>query len=159
MDWGIDVVNGAPGSSVHHNVLAYSSALAGYGLMADAPYDVTNVALPCYVAFYSNITWQWSKSGNIQAVHKSSGGAPLSLINATYADHLWDDPTSGTNTNNSGHTFPNAYTEATLLAALGYADETSFINDVTRNPEKHVQRQAVLLMLNGYGVDTSGMTW
>jgi hypothetical protein len=33
------------------------------------------------------------------------------------------------------------------------------VNDLIRNPEKHVQRQAVLLMLNGYGVDTAAMKW
>jgi hypothetical protein len=158
-DWGIATVNGAPGSLVHHNVLAYSSAMAGYGLMADAPYDTSNIALPNYVSFQSNVTYKWSKSGNIQAIHMSSGGADISLIHASYNSHLWDDPTSGTNTNDAMHVFPNAYTEATLLAALGYSDETSFINDLIRNPEKHVQRNAVLLMLNGYGVDTSAMTW
>jgi hypothetical protein len=159
MDWGIETMNGAPGSLVHHNVLAYSSAMAGYGLMADAAPDTTGVALPNYVAFQSNVTYQWSKSGNIQAIHMSSGTASISLIHATYTNNLWDDPSSGTNTNNSGHVFPNAYSEATLLAALGYANRTSFVNDLIRNPEKHVQRQAVLLLLNGYGVDTSAMTW
>jgi hypothetical protein len=159
MDWGIETQNGAPGSLVHHNVLAYSSALAGYGLMADAAADTTGVALPNYITFDSNVTYQWSKSGHIQAIHLSSGTASISLIHASYTNNLWDDPTSGTNTNNSGHSFPNAYTEATLLAALGYPDHASFVNDLIRNPEKHVQRQAVLLMLNGYGVDTSAMTW
>jgi hypothetical protein len=46
MDWGIETKNGAPGSLVHHNVLAYSSAMAGYGLMADASPDTSGVALP-----------------------------------------------------------------------------------------------------------------
>jgi hypothetical protein len=133
--------------------------MAGYGLMADASPDTTGVALPNYVSFQSNVTYKWSKSGNIQAIHMSSGSGDISLIHASYNSHLWDDPTSGTNTNDASHAFPNAYTEASLLAALGYADHASFVNDLIRNPEKHVQRQAVLLMLNGYGVDTSAMTW
>jgi hypothetical protein len=133
--------------------------MAGYGLMADAGTDMTGVALPNYISFDSNITYQWSRSGGIQAVHLSSGTASISLIHATYSNNLWDDPSSGTNTNNSGHAFPNAYTEATLLSTLGYASKTSFVNDLIRNPEKHVQRQAVLLMLNGYGVDTAAMKW
>jgi hypothetical protein len=83
----------------------------------------------------------------------------MSLVHATFENNIWDGPASGTNTNISTHTFPNAYTEASLLSALGYTDETSFINDLIRNPEKHVQRNAVLLMLNGYGVDTSAMRW
>jgi hypothetical protein len=159
MDWGIETQSAATGSRVHHNVLAYSSALAGFGLMADAAADTLGVVIPNYIAFDSNVTYQWAKSGNIQAIHMTSGSASIALIHASYNSHLWDDPTSGTNNNNSGHIFPNAYTEASLLAALGYADHASFVNDLVRNPEKHVQRNAVLLMLNGYGVDTSAMTW
>jgi hypothetical protein len=159
MDWGIETVNGAPGSLVHHNVLARSSAMAGYGLMADDPADVSGVSLPNYVTFDHNTTYQWSKSGNIQALHLSSSGGLISNIHATYTGNLWDDLTSGANVNNAGHVFPNAYTETSLLATLGYSDHASFVNDLIRNPEKHVQRQAVLLMLNGYGVDTSGMKW
>lgn len=159
MDWGIETQGGAAGSRVHHNILAYSSALAGYGLMADAAPDATGVAIANYTSFDSNVTYLWSKSGAIQAIHMSSGSASISLIHAAYNSHLWDDPTSGTNNNNSGHVFPNAYTKASLLSALGYADKTNFVNDVIRNPEKHVQRNAVLLMLNGYGVDISAMAW
>jgi hypothetical protein len=153
--WGIHTNNGMQGNSaVHHNVLAMNDQSTGYALMADASSDVTyNVALPNYTDFHDNVSYKWNPAG------QSTQFMASSLLHATAENNIWDDPSLATNTNISSHTFPNAYTETSLLAALGYADETSFINDVINNPEKHVQRQGVLLMLNGYGVDTSAMKW
>jgi hypothetical protein len=121
--------------------------------MAEASPDTYNVALPNYTDFHDNVSYLWNPSG------QSTQFPASSLLHATVEYSIWDDPTSGTNRNNAGIAFPNAYTEASLLSALGYADETSFINDVINNPEKHVQRQGVALMLSGYGVDTSAMKW
>jgi hypothetical protein len=151
--WGVRTINGIQGSSaVHHNVLAMNSQSIGYALMADSTADFTNVALPNYTDFHDNISYRWNASGQSTQITGS-------LTHATFENNVWDDPNSATNINIAGHGFPNPYTETTLLAALGYADEASFINDVINNPEKHVQRQGVLLMLNGYGVDTSAMKW
>jgi hypothetical protein len=160
LDWGFHVANGAPGSSVHHNVLA-RSAQAGYALMIDAPVDTLGGVLPSYADFHDNVSYQWNASGNSTMVGMPGQTLPanLSLIHASFDNNIWDGPASGTNSNISSHTFPNVYTESSLLSALGYADETSFINDVINNPEKHVQRNAVELMLDGYGVDTSAMQW
>jgi hypothetical protein len=151
--WGIHTNNGMQGNSaVHHNVLAMNTQSIGYALMADSSPDITyNVALPNYADFHDNISYRWGQGTLL------TGSS--SLIHSTFENNIWDDPNSGTNVYNGGRAFPNAYTEASLLAALGYADETSFINDVINNPEKHVQRQGVALMLSGYGVDTSAMTW
>ena len=153
--WGVHTNNGRQGfSAVHHNVFARNDQSNGYALMADAAADVTyNKALPNYTDFHDNISYLWNRSG------QSTAFTTNPLVHATVNNNLWDDPTSGTNINNGGHVFPNAYTETTLLNALGYADETSFVNDLINNPEKHVQRQAVALMLGGYGVDISAMKW
>jgi len=153
--WGIHTSNGMQGSSaIHHNVLAMNTQSTGYALMADTSPDITyGVALPNYTSFHDNVSYKWNPSG------QSTQFSASSLLHATADYSIWDDPTSGTNRNIAGIVFPNAYTEASLLSALGYADETSFINDVINNPEKHVQRQGVALMLSGYGVDTSAMKW
>jgi len=153
--WGVHTNNGRQGSSaVHHNVFALNDQSTGYALLADASADVTyNVALPNYTDFHDNVSYRWNPSGQTTAF------ASNPLVHATATNNLWDDPSSGTNINNGGHVFANAYTETSLLNALGYATETSFVNDVINNPEKHVQRQGVLLMLKGYGIDISAMSW
>jgi hypothetical protein len=150
-DWGWSAVNGTSDSSVHHNVLARSSSGAGPAFITTADFNQ-----PSYAAFHDNISYLWSSSGGTTSFSVASYPAQ---IYATVASNIWDDPTSGTNINNSSQAFSNAYTESSLLAALGYSDETSFINDVINNPEKHVQRQGVWLMLTGYNVNTSAMTW
>lgn len=150
LDWGWSTSNGTSDSSVHHNVLARSSTqTGGPAFIMTADYNQ-----PSYTAFHDNVSYLWSSTGATLFY-----GAYAAQILATVNSNVWDAPTSGTNINNSNQAFLNPYTESSLLAALGYSDESSFISDIINNPEKHVQRQGVLLMLNGYNVDTSAMNW
>jgi hypothetical protein len=164
VDWGIHTNYGRQGLAVaRYNVLAQSSSTAGYTFMADAPNDVLTsntgwtpptvpANLPSYIAFNNNVGDQWTASGLSQALGLSGGN--LSSIHATFSNNVWDDPTSGTNTNVGSVTLPNAYTETTLLAALpgAYASETAAINDWIANTSAKGWENAPGLVLAGYGV-------
>jgi hypothetical protein len=154
--WGAHTNNGKQSQpGIHHNVLARNDQATGYAWMADAAPDITNsVALPNYTDFHDNVSYLWNPSG--QSTSFTPNG---SLLHATISNTKWDDPTSGTNTNVGSVTFPNAYTETSLLSALGYASETAAINDWIANPEQHGWRLGPKLMLQGYGVDISAMPY
>jgi hypothetical protein len=151
--WGFSTVNGMQNNSVvHHNVLARNDQASGVAYKADSSSDSNSVALPNYTDFNHNVSYLWNASG-------SSSSFTGTMTHATVANTVWDDPTGGTNTNVGSVSFSNAYTETSLLAALGYASETAAINDWIANPQQHGWRQGVKLMLQGYGIDISAMPY
>jgi hypothetical protein len=156
--WGFSTQNGASGNSkVHYNILAHPSSL-GYAFLVDAPNPIhanvtSAMAKPAYTDFENNISYQWSSSGSTVQLGIQQPGN-IALVHATTNNNLWDDPTSGTNTNNGSTVFPNAYTEVTLLAALpgAYPDETTAVNAWIADPEQHGWENGVSLARAGYGL-------
>jgi hypothetical protein len=123
-----------------------------------APSSSTNISLPSYPTFDRNTLWQWSTTGtDDQAVHISSSPGLIGDIHATYTNNLWGAATSGTNTNNSGASFANAYTSTTLVQALGYADLATAEAAWKLNPQLHGWRAGPGLFLLGYGVTDPGL--
>lgn len=145
-DWGITTANGRPGSFAHYNLLARSSTGAGsFVFGTQALYNQ-----PSYMDYSYNVTYLWNASGSTKTL--ASNQTFPSQVFDTYSNNVWDDPTSGTNTNISGKIFANAYTAAAFYTAAGYADKTAFINYAIAHPEAHIQRTARTLLMAGYGV-------
>lgn len=145
--WGASATESKSCSLSHHNVLARNDQGTGHTFLSSQGQDDSYVwTTNDNTVFDHNVAYQWSTSGNTLLF--TSG------TNATATNNLWDDPTSGTNTNNGSTVFPNAYTETSLLAALpgAYPDENTAVNDWINNPEQHGWRNAAPLMLSGYGV-------
>lgn len=162
MNWGLHISDGRQGqASIRDNVLARSGfTTTGYALMDEAPQDHASdytYALPAYQTFSGNVSYLWNPSGSSYA-NGISGSADKTLIHTTLTSNIWDDPTSGSNVNNGGVTFPNAYTEAALLTALGYPDETTAINDWIANPQNHAWRTGPSLMTGGYGIASPSLS-
>lgn len=145
--WGMrSSNNGRPTSLFHHNVIVRNdqATLTNGAFQVNQGADNNGTTLPDYATFDHNVGYLWSTSGTSVV---NSGGATLTLTN-----NIWDDPTSGSNTNNGSTVFSNAYTETSLLAALGYASESAATADWIAHPELHGWENAVPLMLAGYGV-------
>lgn len=161
--WGIHTNYGRQGLAIaRYNILA-RSGFTNYTFMADAPNDVITsntgwtpptvpANLPSYIAFSNDVGYLWTSSGSSEALGLSGGNLPS--IHATVSNTIWDDPTSGSNTNVGSASFANTYTEATLLAALpgAYASETAAINDWIANTPSKGWETAPTLALAGYGV-------
>jgi hypothetical protein len=145
-DWGIDPTNGMLGSQVHHNVIARSSAQAANTFFQDTSSDVFSVSMPNYTDFHDNISYLWSASGSTKSTPSVSGNN-----HCTFSNNLWDDPTSGTNTSNSGHSFANSYTADGLAVALGYANLAALKDAAIADPQRQ-WRNAVSLAQTGYGI-------
>jgi hypothetical protein len=159
-DWGLRAANSLPGSAIHHNVLARSSAQAAYALMIDARLDVypgTASGLPSYADFYNNTSYLWSTSGNTKGLGLNNTVDPT-LMHYTFNNNVWDDPASGTNVNNGGVSFPTAHTVGTLMTALGYADLPTAQADWIAHPEQHKWRTGWSLMATGYGITSPPLT-
>ena len=105
---------------------------------------------PSYMDYTNNVVYSWSTPGQ---THYDGAADPYQgQAHATYNNNIWDDPTSGTNTNNGGVSFANAYTAAQLYAALAYTDKQSFVTYAITHPEAHIQRTARALLFAGYGL-------
>jgi hypothetical protein len=139
--WGIDTANGNAQSAAFHNLLARGGV--NHAFSVDADFNQ-----PSYMNFHDNVSYLWSPAGNSTLRY---GSFPAQAL-PTYANNIWDDPASGTNTNVSTHTFPHPYTAAELYAALGFADKQAFINYAIEHPEAHIQRNARALLFAGYGM-------
>jgi hypothetical protein len=153
---GISTVNGKAGSYFRHGIIAHRGILAASqtyaALHAQADFDV-----PSYMDWSDTVIYQWATSGNSTA---DFGSFP-SQVHQTFANMIWDDPTSGTNVNNGSVTLPNPYTADQLYQALGFtggdapARKRAFIEYAVAHPEVHIQRQALNLLWTGYGISHS----
>jgi hypothetical protein len=102
--------------------------------------------MPNWTDFHDNISYLWSTSGNTKSTPSVSGNN-----HCTFSNNLWDDPTSGTNTSNSGHSWTNAYTADSLAVALGYANLAALKDAAIADPQRQ-WRNAVSLAQTGYGI-------
>jgi hypothetical protein len=149
--WGIDVTNGKPGSSIHHNVLAHAHAgNTSHAFETKADFD-----LPSYAYWHDNVAYQWTASGSTH----TKGNFFISEVFDTYDYNKWDDSASGTNANSGSPTPPNPYTADQLYAAQGFtgssaaARKQAFIDYVISHPEDHSKQRTMLsYALSGYGV-------
>ena len=143
--WGMVSQNGKLGSSFHHNLIARSrnAANSPAALSTSTGYDV-----PSYMDFHDNRIYQWVTSGKTIS---EGGDFPLQ-VHATYNNNIWDDPASGTNTNNGSVTFPNPYSDGQLFAALGCVDKTTCTARMVETPELHWAARARPILWQGYGM-------
>jgi hypothetical protein len=141
--WGLVAANGQAGSAIYNNLIA----LSPYGSVAFS--NSAGFAQPSYMDYHNNVVFKWSTGG---ATYFTQTDSLAGYVHTTYSSNVWDDPTSGTNTNNLGITFPNTYTAAALYAALGDADKNAFITYAITHPEAHIQRTARALLFAGYGM-------
>jgi hypothetical protein len=141
--WGLVAANGQAGSAIYNNLIA----LSPYGSVAFS--NSAGFAQPSYMDYHNNVVFKWSTGG---ATYFTQTDSLAGYVHTTYSSNVWDDPTSGTNTNNLGITFPNPYTAAALYAALGDADKNAFITYAITHPEAHIQRTARALLFAGYGL-------
>jgi hypothetical protein len=142
--WGIVSQNGKLGSSAYNNLIVRS------GVGSSAFLTSAIEPQPSYMDYSNNVVYQWSTPGS---THYDGVADPYTgMTHTTYNNNIWDDATSGTNTNNSSRTFPNPYTAAQLYAALGFADKQAFIDYAITHPEAHIQRNARVLLFAGYGM-------
>jgi hypothetical protein len=150
IEWGINTTDGQPGSRVHHNLMVRSVDPA----MSNTSGFSNNAAKnqPSYVEYDHNLIWNWVNQ-SVQA-HSAfeSCGAFAAQCHTAYDYNNWDGLALGTNTNSTATSFPNAFTAASLYAALGYADRNAFITYAINHPEAHIQRTARSLLFSGYGV-------
>jgi hypothetical protein len=138
--------NGRLGSSAHNNLIIRSrnpNGAGNYSFVTEALFNQ-----PSYMAWDHNVVYQWASPAQTTWL----GGTYTAQDFATYTNNIWDAPSSGTNTNNAGSTFPNPYTAAQLYSALGFADKQAFINYAIEHPEAHIQRNARSLLFAGYGL-------
>lgn len=150
------LANAAPGSRVHHNLLIYSTASSGnndvtVATTGGAAFGVAS--RHTYTEFEFNTGFHWSASGNVTRETSTP-------IHSSYTDNIWDNPASGSNSNSGSASFPNAYTESALYAALTptfatITDYNSLTAYTIAHPEAHVQRKLLSLAFAGYGMATS----
>ena len=147
LGWGISTTDGTNGSRVTHNLLARSrspKSINAWAFQNTAPFNQ-----PSYAQYDHNVVYDWAVPG--QTYFVQTAWFPAQVF-TSYDYNSWGDPASGTNINNSSVSFPNAYTAATLYAALGYADKNAFINYAINHPEAHIQRTARATLFAGYGL-------
>jgi hypothetical protein len=144
--WGIDTLRGKTIATSRYNVLAHNG-----GTGQNSTYSVDSLyAAPSYMVFDHNISSQWSASGGTYVARDNSA-----TDFPTFTNNVWDDPTSGTNTNRSSVTFPNAALDAPALAtAAGYASYSAMMQYAIDNPEAHIQRSLLTSILGAYGQAT-----
>jgi hypothetical protein len=65
---------------------------------------------------------------------------------------VWDDPTSGTNVNVAGKSFPNPYTADQLYAALGCTDKATCAARMIETPELGWAARVRALLFAGFGL-------
>jgi hypothetical protein len=153
---GVVTVNGKPGSYFRYGIIAHRATLAN-GQTAAALHAQADFDVPSYMDWSDTVIYQWATSGNSTA---DFGSFP-SQVHQTFANMIWDDPTSGTNVNNGSVTLPNPYTADQLYQALGFtggdapARKRAFIEYAVAHPEVHIQRQALNLLWTGYGISHS----
>jgi hypothetical protein len=151
--YGYTTSNGEPGSKVHHNLLIRSTVENGPNALAFSAQADFNQ--PSYVAFQNNISYHWNGATSYYA---AGGVFPSQSIPFTsYDNNAWDSAASGTNVYSQGLTYPNAYTEAQLYAALtptfaSVTDYASLASYASAHPEAHVQRTLRSLAFTGYGL-------
>ena len=136
--------NGKQGSSAHNNLIVRSRNVNGvntYAFITDA-----NFAQPSYMSFDSNLVYQFSTT-----TFYSNGGSYPGQDFPTYTNNLWDTAASGTNTSSAGATYPNAYSEAQLFAALGCTDKATCAARMIETPEAGWAAKARALLWQGYG--------
>lgn len=147
LGWGINTANGVAGSRVHHNLLARTRDPNGPsvgGFSNGAFFDQ-----PSYAAFDNNLLYLWVKPGG---TYYALGGAFPAQAHSTYDNNIWDDPSSGTNRNNAGMTFPNAYSSTSLFPALGCGDKANCVAKMIETPEFPWGAKAREVLFAGYGL-------
>jgi hypothetical protein len=143
---GIDSNLGRPGSSIDHNVIIHGNP---HGT-AFSNIAWSTTSFQSYMEIHHNIVSDWTDSG-ATFFTQAGANAAYSVPFTTYDYNIWDNPTSGTNTNVGSVTFPNAYTETSLYAAAGYASKSALVSAMLANPTLHVQRTLRALAFAGYG--------
>lgn len=148
LGWGINTANGQSGSRVHNNLMVRTRDPSGPAVSGFSNYASFNQ--PSYAQYDHNLMYQWvAPTGQ---VYYAGGGNFPAQSHVTYDYNNWDGSVQGTNTNSASTVFPNAYTAATLYAALGFADKSTFINYAINHPEAHIQRTARALLFSGYAM-------
>lgn len=144
---GVSSNLGKPGSSIDHNLMIHGNPHGtAYSNLAWGSSSYLS-----YIEIHHNISTDWTDSGS---TYYTVGGVTPSyaLPFTSYDYNIWDDPTSGTNTNDDGVSFPHTYTEAQLYVAAGYADKAALVAAMLANPTLHVQRTLRSLAFAGYGM-------
>jgi hypothetical protein len=147
---GFSSNSGKPGSRTDHNLIIRK--VAGQSrqgtVFNNFAWDTTK---RCYMEFDHNISFDWSDTG--YTVQTNGGFAPTyALPYTTYDYNGWDDPASGTNTHVTSASFTNAYTEAGLYVAAGYADKAALVAAMLANPTLHLQRTLRSLAFAGFNL-------
>jgi hypothetical protein len=147
-------INGRPISKARYNAVVRSRAGTSGGQASFSTGALSTANQPNYMTWDHNVVYQWSSAA--AALNDTTGAYPAQNF-PTYTNNVWDAATSGSNTNDAGTVFTNAYTAASLYAALtatypSITDKTSLINYAIANPEAQVQRKIVALMQAGYNV-------
>jgi hypothetical protein len=156
--WGIDTENGKAISTARYNVLANSNATPTLNHSFSV---AANDGIPSYMKFDHNVAYQFSvpdgtTTGSTFSYSDYAGGA--AFAQPTYTNNIWDNSASGSNTNISTHTFPNASLTVTSLATgAGYADETALANYAIAYPEQRIQRGLYSTIMAAFGVSTPGL--
>jgi hypothetical protein len=141
--WGMTSSNGRAGSSAHHNLFLQSITLGAPAFITNADYNQ-----PSNMDWHDNIAYQWAPGG---FSHSELALFPAQ-VSATFSNNVWDDPTSGTNLNITGRSFPTPYTPAQLYVAVGFADKAALMTYAIAQPEAHVQRSMLVRLQAGYGM-------
>lgn len=137
------VSNGQPGSKVHHGICLDNLGSDPHALMNNADYNQ-----PSYCAWEDMVIRNWNPSGQTT----SELAFFPAQVHSTYARNKWPDPSSGTNTNIAGETFPNPYSAAAIYASTGMSYD-DLVAHMIANPQDHaVTRGMLALARSGYGV-------
>ncbi len=146
----IGTANGKSTASIHHNVIAESGNMSGSNVQAfyNQVHGSTSPNMSSYATYDNNLIEDWDNSNNYTGEDTASTGRLFS----TFTNNIWDAATSGTNTNNAGQVYPNAYVNADALAvALGYADRTAWITAAVARPDLDWTPTARATLFAGYG--------
>lgn len=146
--WGITTANGLPGSRVHHNIIARSKNPAAPDTQGFSNYAAFNQ--PSYAQYDHNVMWLWVVPPNM--TYYPGGGTYPAQAHTTYDSNVWDGPPEGTNVNIASWLAPKPYTQAQLIAELGFASKDAWKAWAAEHPEAHPSRRPLELLQAGYGI-------
>lgn len=148
---GIWTGNGAPGSAIHHNLVARTLHPGSTNRGAFGTENVFGSSFTSYASWHDNVAYLATATPKSTISEYDNSGA--NPIVTSYENNAWDDPASGTNINIADYVAPNPYTADELYAAGGYADEDAFVAYAIENPDLKPGRALYNLLMAGYGID------
>lgn len=153
--WEIDG-NCVPGSAIRNSVLARSASGTANAYVIQSQPDINFgvYSYPTTIDVTNSVSYLVSVSGGSKQI--VNNGATTT---ANFSNMVWDDPTSGSNTNVGSVTLPNAYTVSSLLTAINatYTSLTTAQTDWINNPDQRGWATGPALALVGYGVPAAAL--